>query len=295
MRGARASGATTAPTPGTGRRELQLTGTTAGHVESAEKLSAESARGCVLTHDNWVMAFELTGAPVGTAGVPYDCRVRIVIPGGTGQVGNAARPGVPRDGHEVVVLGRDAAAGALAGGALGSRGRRRPWAAELDGADVVINLAGRSVNCRYTPANRREIIESRVQSDARRGQAIARARSRRACGCRRAPPRSTPTPTTPPTTRPRAVIGGHEPGAPDTWRFSIEVATRLGAGAGRGGGPRHPQGEAAIGDDHEPRRRRHLRHLAGAGAPGAGRHRRRRAPVRVLDPRDGLRAGDPAA
>jgi hypothetical protein len=43
-----------------------------------------------------------------------------------------------------------------------------PWAAELDGADVVINLAGRSVNCRYTPANRAAMIDSRSPLDARR-------------------------------------------------------------------------------------------------------------------------------
>ncbi len=35
---------------------------------------------------------------------------------------------------------------------------------ELDGCDVLINLAGRSVNCRYTEHNRREIMESRVNS-----------------------------------------------------------------------------------------------------------------------------------
>jgi len=38
------------------------------------------------------------------------------------------------------------------------------WTQEIDGADVVINLAGRSVNCRYTSANRREIMDSRVLS-----------------------------------------------------------------------------------------------------------------------------------
>ncbi|MDP9107316.1 MAG: hypothetical protein M3N49_15480, partial [Candidatus Eremiobacteraeota bacterium] len=47
------------------------------------------------------------------------------------------------------------------------------WAAELEGADVVIGLAGRSVNCRYTAANRREILTSRVDSTLALGQAIA--------------------------------------------------------------------------------------------------------------------------
>ena len=37
-----------------------------------------------------------------------------------------------------------------------------PWASELDGALAVVNFTGRSVNCRYTPENRREIVASRV-------------------------------------------------------------------------------------------------------------------------------------
>ncbi|MBV9789830.1 MAG: NAD-dependent epimerase/dehydratase family protein, partial [Chloroflexi bacterium] len=74
---------------------------------------------------------------------------KIVIPGGSGYLGrNVAAYFVAR-GHQVVVLSRTAAdeqAGvttiAWDGRTLGS------WAAELDGADIVINLAGRSVNCR---------------------------------------------------------------------------------------------------------------------------------------------------
>ena len=46
---------------------------------------------------------------------------------------------------------------------------------EIDGADVVINLAGRSVNCRYTAENRRLIKESRINSTRAVGQAIAAA------------------------------------------------------------------------------------------------------------------------
>ncbi len=44
------------------------------------------------------------------------------------------------------------------------------WTTEIDNADVVINLAGRNVNCRYTDANRKAILESRVKStrDCRR-------------------------------------------------------------------------------------------------------------------------------
>ena len=46
------------------------------------------------------------------------------------------------------------------------------WAAEVEGADAVINLAGQSVNCRYTAENRRIIIDSRVKSTRVVGQAI---------------------------------------------------------------------------------------------------------------------------
>ena len=47
------------------------------------------------------------------------------------------------------------------------------WARELDGASALINLAGRSVNCRYNERNRREILESRVDSTRVLGEAIA--------------------------------------------------------------------------------------------------------------------------
>ncbi len=48
-----------------------------------------------------------------------------------------------------------------------------PWALALEGAEAVINLAGRSVNCRYTPENRREIVDSRVAATRVIGEAVA--------------------------------------------------------------------------------------------------------------------------
>src|SRR6478735_3304947 len=98
--------------------------------------------------------------------------MRIVIPGGTGQVGTLLARAFHREGHDVVVLSRSPRSrpwrevawdGATVAG----------WARELDGSDVVINLAGRSVNCRYTEANRREMLESRVFSARAVGEAIA--------------------------------------------------------------------------------------------------------------------------
>jgi uncharacterized protein (TIGR01777 family) len=95
----------------------------------------------------------------------------------------------------------------------------------LDGSDVVINLAGRSVNCRYDEANRREIKESRIVTTQIVGEAIARSS---------APPKlwmnaSTATIYRHALDRPMdeisGEIGGDEPGLPSTWRFSYDVAT----------------------------------------------------------------------
>jgi uncharacterized protein (TIGR01777 family) len=97
--------------------------------------------------------------------------MKIVIPGGSGHLGTLlARAFYPQ--HEVVVLSRHRALRpwrtvAWDGVNLGS------WSGEIDGADVVINLAGRHVNCRYTDANRREILDSRVLSTRVIGEAIA--------------------------------------------------------------------------------------------------------------------------
>jgi len=48
------------------------------------------------------------------------------------------------------------------------------WVTSLDGADAVINLAGRSVNCRYHERNRRLMMDSRVEATRVIGEAIAR-------------------------------------------------------------------------------------------------------------------------
>lgn len=149
--------------------------------------------------------------------------MKIVIPGGTGQVGTALAKAFTRDGHEVVVLSRrpDRADWKVAERDAETIGL---WADEIDGADVVINLAGRSVNCRYTPENRRLIMDSRVNSTRVVGEAIAKAAH---------PPKvwlqmSTATIYAhrfdAPNDDVTGIIGGHEPDAPDTWNFSIDVA-----------------------------------------------------------------------
>jgi uncharacterized protein (TIGR01777 family) len=150
--------------------------------------------------------------------------MKIVIPGGSGQVGTILARAFHRDGDDVVVLSRDP-------------GTRRPWRVvewdgatlgawqrEIDGAEVVINLAGRSVNCRYNPANRHEILHSRVASTRVVGEAIARSAR---------PPRAWLQASTATIYAHRydaandersGVIGGEESNAPSAWRFSIDVA-----------------------------------------------------------------------
>jgi len=51
------------------------------------------------------------------------------------------------------------------------------WEDFVDGAEAVINLTGKSVDCRYTEANRREITASRVDSTRVLGKAIAQCKS----------------------------------------------------------------------------------------------------------------------
>ena len=98
--------------------------------------------------------------------------MKIVIPGGSGQVGTILARALHGDGHHVVVLSRRPLTRPWRvvewdGARLGA------WRGEIDGSDVVINLAGRSVNCRYHAANRVEILQSRVLSTRAVGEAIA--------------------------------------------------------------------------------------------------------------------------
>ncbi|MFE0380289.1 TIGR01777 family oxidoreductase [Streptomyces inhibens] len=148
--------------------------------------------------------------------------MKIVIPGGTGQVGGILRRALTAAGHEVVVLTRRP----VHDGDVRWDGRTLgPWADALDGSDVVINLAGRSVSCRYTAANLQAMMDSRVDSTQVVGEAIAAAGR---------PPRvwlqmSTATLYAhrfdAPNDEATGVLGGTEPGVPDYWAYSVEIAT----------------------------------------------------------------------
>ena len=150
--------------------------------------------------------------------------MKIVIPGGSGQVGAVLARAFQRDGHQVTIISRQPASSACRSTTWDGR-TLGPWTEEIDGADVVINLAGRSVNCRYHRANRAQMMNSRVDSTRVIGQAIAQSKN---------PPRvwlqaSTATIYAHRLDAPNdditGIIGGNEPDAPSTWRFSIDVAT----------------------------------------------------------------------
>ncbi len=90
---------------------------------------------------------------------------RIILAGGSGFLGRAMTPELICRGYEVVILTRSPQRHTGLGRAVQWDGRiGGAWETELDGAAGVINLTGKSVNCRYTPANRREIIQSRINS-----------------------------------------------------------------------------------------------------------------------------------
>ncbi|GAA3030912.1 epimerase [Microbacterium dextranolyticum] len=96
-----------------------------------------------------------------------DAAGRVVIAGASGFVGSALVRAFRTDGYEVVTIGR--------GGPV-SWGHPEKIAEAVDGADVLVNLAGRSVNCRYTDRNRNEILRSRVETTRALHDAVLRAR-----------------------------------------------------------------------------------------------------------------------
>jgi hypothetical protein len=153
--------------------------------------------------------------------------LRIVLPGGSGQVGQVLARYFQEHGHHVTVLTRLPYAANYQ--TVGWDGETfGPWTEYLEGADVCINLAGRSVNCRYTQTNRSAIYHSRIHTTRLLGEVISNLAD---------PPRvwlnaSTATIYRHALDRPMdeaGELGGYERigrrrRAPDTWNFSVGVA-----------------------------------------------------------------------
>ena len=162
--------------------------------------------------------------------------MRILIPGGSGQVGTLLARHLYKQGHEITILSRHPNAHpeqnwrTLAWDGL----TPGPWAIEIDRSDAIIHLSGRSVNCRYNAKNRQEIFDSRTKPTHLLGQLNAASPT---------PPKiwmnaSTSTIYRNALDRPQDEFTGelgdlptqrgtNEPAnLPETWSFSIDVAHR---------------------------------------------------------------------
>ena len=99
-------------------------------------------------------------------------RLRIVMPGGSGQVGRVLAAYFQERGHHVTVLTRGPYTAPWQ--TVHWDGMNHgPWIQTLEGADVCIHLSGRSVNCRATAKNRKALYDSRIGTTMLVGDAIS--------------------------------------------------------------------------------------------------------------------------
>ena len=148
--------------------------------------------------------------------------MKIVIAGGSGYLGKVLLKHFQAKKYDINILTRDVKKEApfivWDGQTLGS------WQKVIDGSDVVINLAGRTVDCRPTKKNLREMMDSRIQSTRVIGEAIAQCHN---------PPNlwiqmSTATIYAHSFDQDNdeysGTIGGNEPNIPDHWHHSTNIA-----------------------------------------------------------------------
>lgn len=99
---------------------------------------------------------------------------RLVIPGGSGFLGHYLAHYFNKKGWEVYVLSRRLQPNQRNIQFLEWDGKTLgDWIKIIDGADAIVNMAGRTVNCRYNAVNKKQILDSRIDSTKALGQAIA--------------------------------------------------------------------------------------------------------------------------
>jgi len=146
--------------------------------------------------------------------------MKIVITGGTGQLGEILRRDFEKTGDEVIIISRREKDEDRKWDSL----RLGSWVRHFEKADAIINLAGRTVNCRYTKENLRQMMDSRVDSTRVVGEAIRHAKH---------PPKLWLQMSTATIYRHTfgaandeftGVIGGGESGVPRYYDFSVDIA-----------------------------------------------------------------------
>ncbi|OKS88376.1 TIGR01777 family oxidoreductase [Mucilaginibacter polytrichastri] len=100
---------------------------------------------------------------------------KIILAGGNGYIGTVLANYYREKAQQIIILSRTPKADDGNIKTLVWDGQTEgDWINEIDGADLLINLCGKNVNCRYTPANREAIIDSRVLPTTLLGNAIAK-------------------------------------------------------------------------------------------------------------------------
>jgi uncharacterized protein (TIGR01777 family) len=100
---------------------------------------------------------------------------KVILAGGSGYIGNLLANFYQDRAKEVIVLtrGNPMIKGTIR--YLNWNGKDiGPWAEELNGADLLVNLTGKNVNCRYNQKNKEEILNSRLHATTALGKAIER-------------------------------------------------------------------------------------------------------------------------
>jgi hypothetical protein len=90
---------------------------------------------------------------------------KVIIAGGTGFIGQELIHRFEQNGYKVLIISREA------GNVLWSD--KNELKSALNDADLVLNLAGKSVNCRFTEKNKEALLSSRIITTKQLGEAIA--------------------------------------------------------------------------------------------------------------------------